>query len=171
MLKNKLFGFIFCFIIIITLFVGCGINENQENSDNTLTHESVITEELEIIEETEEVEDVTYPWDNGGKLPKDYTWEEYNKLDNELQMPFYHWFGSVEAFDEWMLNAQGKSSSNNLEGSTDAHTTYPWDNGGKLPKDYTWKEYNDLDKEYQIPFFRWFGSVEEFDKWMKEAKK
>ena len=42
--------------------------------------------------------DVSAPWDNGGKKPEEYTWEEFEALDGEMQMAFQN---SIDDFDKW----------------------------------------------------------------------
>ena len=54
-------------------------------------------------------EETTRPlpeWNKPGKTPDQYTWEEYQALSGEEQEAFFRWFGSVEAFEEWMDMAQ-----------------------------------------------------------------
>ncbi|MBO5069615.1 MAG: hypothetical protein J6C37_04555, partial [Roseburia sp.] len=103
-----------------------------------------------------EVQEVTQtnPWENGEKKPSDYTWEEFNALTGAQQIAFQNSFESVEAFDEWLQEAQFGDTDN------------PWENGGKQPKDYTWKEFEALTPAQQMAFQRSFGSIEEFEKWL-----
>ncbi len=42
------------------------------------------------------------PWENGGKAPSEYTWEEFLALSGEEQMAFQNAFGSSEDFEAWM---------------------------------------------------------------------
>jgi hypothetical protein len=49
------------------------------------------------------------PWENGGKKPSEYTWEEFNALDGLQQEFFFLWFDSADAFEVWMTEAQKKS--------------------------------------------------------------
>ena len=42
------------------------------------------------------------PWETGGKLPEDYTLEEYLNLSEDLQYAFREYFGSDADFDAWL---------------------------------------------------------------------
>lgn len=53
----------------------------------------------------EESEPTAASWDKMGKIPNEYTWEEYQALSLEEQDAFYLWFGSIEAFEAWMTAA------------------------------------------------------------------
>jgi len=90
----------------------------------------------------------------GNKKPEDYSWEEYLALPDEQKDAFFESFGSTEAFDEWLEKARGEAGE------------YPWENGEKQPKDYTWEEYLALPDEQKDAFFESFESLEEFDKWL-----
>ena len=95
------------------------------------------------------------PWENGGKKPRDYTWEEFEALTAGQQVAFQDSFGNFEDFEAWMYNAMYGSSNN------------PWENGGKKPNDYTWEEFEVLTAGQQIAFQEAFGSLEAFDKWLQ----
>ena len=43
-----------------------------------------------------------FPWDNGGKQPSEYTWEEYEALTVEEQDAFFGSFNSMEEFEAWL---------------------------------------------------------------------
>lgn len=45
------------------------------------------------------------PWENGGKQPIEYTWEEFEKLSGEQQEIFVESFDSAEEFEKWEKNA------------------------------------------------------------------
>ncbi len=99
------------------------------------------------------------PWDNGGKQPEDYTWEEFEALPAEQQMAFQESFGGFEEFDNWMQEATYEeipafSASN-----------------GKSLEDYTWEEFENMSDEDQIRFQDSFDSFEDFDKWLQNAQK
>ena len=53
-------------------------------------------------EDSEKVE----KWNKSGKKPNEYTWEEYQELSPQEQDSFFQWFGSVDAFEEWMYSWQ-----------------------------------------------------------------
>ena len=92
------------------------------------------------------------PWENGGKQPKEYTWEEFEALDAPEQMAFQNSFDSIEDFDEWLQKAQSGDLSN------------PWENGGKKPEEYTWEEFEALAPEQQMAFQ---NSMEDFEEWFE----
>lgn len=95
------------------------------------------------------------PWTNGGKLPDKYTWKEFQALTGNQQIAFQKWFESDEAFDAWMQAAKRTQEKN------------PWENGGKEPSAYTWREFLQLTSEQQIAFQNWFGSSAAFEEWMQ----
>lgn len=41
------------------------------------------------------------PWENGGKQPSEYTWDEYEALNGFQQDAFFESFDSVEDYEEW----------------------------------------------------------------------
>ncbi len=102
---------------------------------------------------------ISVPWENGGKQPSDYTWEEFEALTADQQMVFQNSFGKIEDFEKWMEKAQGT-----------AEIETPWENGGKNPKDYTWEEFEALTAEQQMAFQSSFEKSEDFEKWMEEAQ-
>lgn len=87
------------------------------------------------------------PWElTGAKQPKDYTWDEYNKLTFNQQMAFQNYLGAKE-FENWMNKAESKPAAN------------PWEQAGaKQPKDYTWAEFNALTAEQQLAFQKHLGA-------------
>lgn len=97
------------------------------------------------------------PWDNGGKAPSAYTWDEFEALTAEQQIAFQESFGNLNAFMNWMDEAQM------------VELELPWDNGGKQPEDYTWEEFIALSPELQIAFQNCFENLESFDEWMQRA--
>ena len=46
------------------------------------------------------------PWDNGGKQPSEYTWEEYEALNGFQQDAFFESFDSVEDYEDWFEKNQ-----------------------------------------------------------------
>ena len=101
---------------------------------------------------------IEYPWDiPGGKLPEEYTWEEFEALSSEHQIGFQNVLG-MEAFDAWMEQAQSQPEE------------YPWDApGAKQPEEYTWEEFEALSPNHQIRFQNVMGS-EAFEAWMEQAQ-
>lgn len=53
------------------------------------------------LEEAEEIE-VYLPWENGGKKPSEYTWEEFEALDGAQQIKFQDSFKNFKAFEKWL---------------------------------------------------------------------
>ena len=102
---------------------------------------------------------VYIPWEDGGKQPWEYTWEEYEFLTAPQKEAFYDVFGTAEAFDAWMRDANGIVAP-----------IYPWENDGKQPEEYTWLEYEQLTPAEKDAFFDSFDSVEAFDMWMQNAQ-
>ena len=100
------------------------------------------------------------PWEAAGaKQPADYTWAEFEALTAGQQIAFQNSFSSIEAFDEWLQEAQSAGSS--------SEQTNPWEaEGAKQPADYTWAEFEALTAGQQMAFQNSFGSIEEFDKWL-----
>ena len=92
-----------------------------------------------------------------GKEITDYTWVEFESLSGEEQIRFQNSFSSQEAFETWMNDA--KTEKYNL----------PWENGGKQPEEYTWKEFEALSGAQQIQFQKTFESIEKFDEWLQKT--
>lgn len=101
-------------------------------------------------------------WNKAGKLPDEYTWEEYQLLSNEEKDAFYNWFEAAWAFENWKLRAEAIANE-------DVKPVPQWNRPGKLPKDYTWEEYQQLSNEEKDAFFNWFGSVWAFEIWMEQV--
>lgn len=88
----------------------------------------------------------------------DYTWEEYEQLDDTEKEQFYESFSSNEEFNLWMTEAKKKADS-------------PWIKEGRNPKDYSWEEFEALTDTQKELFYDTFASNEDFDFWVSEAKK
>ncbi len=130
-----------CIILMILSFcVLCSGCSASKNSDLSSTSE------------------IDPPWENGGKLPAEYSWEEFVDLDGALQIKFQNSFGSDEEFEEWMIDAQSEKEE------------IPWENNEKNPSEYTWDEFVSLSGYLQIQFQNSFSNSEEFEKWMEKAK-
>ena len=104
------------------------------------------------------------PWEMGGKVPIEYTWEEFEALEGVHKDLFFESFGSVEAFDVWMIQAGGPVQQEAQE------MERPWETGGNAPAEYTWEEYQALSPELQDAFFESFDSAESFDAWKNAAE-
>lgn len=102
-----------------------------------------------------------FHWDEPGKKPNDYTWEEYQSLTSDKKEAFYQWFGSQADFEAWLEHAK----------STESEPSLPdWNKPGKQPDEYTWLEYQALSIEDRDAFFLWFASEDAFETWMNKAK-
>jgi len=97
------------------------------------------------------------PWENGGKMPEEYTWAEFEALDGAQQIAFQNYFERFEDFEAWMEKAQCAGRKN------------PWEDGGKAPEDYTWAEFEALDGAQQIAFQNYLGE-EGFEAWMEKVQ-
>ena len=104
-----------------------------------------------------QMQPTVHPWDEpGAKQPEEYTWAEFEALDEEHQIAFQNVLG-FEAFDAWMNQAQSQAAAN------------PWDEpGAKQPEEYTWEEFEALSGEEQIAFQNFMG-FDAFDAWMNQA--
>lgn len=132
--------------------------EEQDSFFRWFPAESVFEEWLESVKPTEP----SIPgWNKPGKLPEEYTWEEYQALSMEEQESFFLWFASESDFQAWKDSAKPVETEPPVQ---------KWDKTEKLPKEYTWEEYQALEPEEQERFFQWFGSVSSFEKWMKKVK-
>lgn len=124
---------------------------------NSFTSMGAFEEWLFDVQNPEKEEQSNLPWVNGGKQPRDYTWEEFEALTASQQMAFQNSFESMAAFDDWMQKAQEPASD------------LPWENGGKQPQDYTWDEFEALTAAQQMTFQNSFGSLEAFDAWLQRV--
>ena len=113
--------------------------------------------------EAPESTDVSLPWEKEGKQPQEYTWEEYQALDDSFKDAFFEAFGSVEAFDEWLAVVNGDTVK---EEFAQADPTLPTE---KRPEEYTWLEYESLTADEKDLFFESFDSPEAFGKWYNGA--
>lgn len=109
-----------------------------------------------------------YPWEVEKKQPADYTWEEYQKLDEAVKDAFFESFETAESFEQW-LDRVKPDIPEETPPSEEAVTQLPWESGGKKPEDYTWEEFEELTPEQQEEFFLSFSSAEAFEDWMLQA--
>ena len=98
------------------------------------------------------------PWEKpGAKQPADYTWKEFEALTEPQQMAFQEYLGE-EGFEAWLDKNQSK----------DQPVDNPWEKpGAKQPADYTWKEFEALNKAQQMAFQDYLGT-EGFDAWLRK---
>ena len=139
-----------CVVLLCCSFIaGCGNGTGKETETST---------KLEL------------PWENGGKQPSEYTWEEFEALDGTLRVAFQQSFGSMDNFNKWMKAAKGVNTQDpEPENDDDYQLELPWENGGKQPGEYTWEEFLALDGGMQIAFQQSFGSYEAFEQWQQSV--
>jgi len=103
------------------------------------------------------------PWEYpGAKQPADYTYAEFEALSIAQQMAFQNYFGSIDAFDAWLQNAQGGSGDSGSD-------LNPWEYpGAKQPSEYTYAEFEALPLGQQMAFQNHLGSA--FDVWLQNAQ-
>ena len=106
---------------------------------------------------TQAQENAVLPWENGGKQPAEYTWEEYEALSDFLKEAFFESFADPAEYDRWMRKAQGEEPPS-------------WEDGGKQPAEYTWEEYEAMSLEQQAEFQKSFESIQAFDEWVMQAQ-
>ena len=114
---------------------------------------------MEKVQREEPTEESSVlPWEQGGKQPADYTWEEFEALSAEHQMAFQNALGA-EAFEAWLNQAQNPVEPN------------PWDQpGARQPADYTWEEFEALSAAHQMTFQNELGE-ERFEEWLMQAQR
>lgn len=144
---------IICLIISMAVVIGCSSCRTQQNKETPETTLLPTEKTLTQLEEN------TVPWEAAGaKQPKDYTWEEYLALTDDLQYLFYNSF-EAGAFDAWLEENEPKAEGPQV----------PWETAGaKKPSDYTWEEYNNLSADQQAAFYNWFGSEAAFETWLQQ---
>ena len=181
--KKKITIIIICSVVATLIFIGAFyvynvINDNnskafQNPSEYTLKEYDALSEEDKKAFEdsfdsfddfstwmTNEINAKTeMPWDvSGAKQPKDYNWEEYEKLSDEQKDEFKNSFSSEKAFDKWLRKAKSQISG------------LPWnEKNAKKPPEYTLDEYTALNEEEREAFSYYFESEDDFSTWMTNA--
>ena len=135
-MKRVLYLLLAFTILLSVILTGC-----SEEEATPATPKETTTQSLSL------------PWEDGSKLPEDYTYEEFEKLTAEQQLAFQKTFESPEDFNSWLLNAEK------------ARVEVPWDNGGKQPVDYTWEEFEALSDEQKMVFQNSFEDNKDFEEW------
>lgn len=91
------------------------------------------------------------PWEEGGKLPEDYTLEEYLNLSEDLQYAFREYFGSEAAFNAWF-------ESKIEEDAPEEEDPF----AGMELEDFTFDDYFEMDRTEQAAFCeKYFGGSED----------
>lgn len=110
----------------------------------------------EWFAENGENEILLYPWDIEGKLPEEYTWEEYEKLNEVEKKAFKESFLTEEQFNLWKDSVFGIGER-------------PWEDENKDISEYTWEEFEDLTPAQQEEFLSSFDTPEALEKWLNNA--
>ena len=94
----------------------------------------------------EKVQEEESPWEeSGAKQPGDYTWEEYLALNATQKNAFQEYLGA-RGYEQW------------LEKVLDQDADMPWkEPDAKQPRDYTWKDYQNLTEAQQVAFREHLG--------------
>ena len=58
------------------------------------------------MEKAQGIEEDNVPWEEGGKQPNEYTWQEFNDLSKANQIKFQESFKNIDEFDKWLQKAQ-----------------------------------------------------------------
>ncbi len=128
-------------VLVLTIgiiAVGCG-SKDEQDADSDIN--------------------IELSWENGGKAPEEYTWEEFNALTGPQQIKFQNSFEEFKDFEDWMAEAQAEDD-----------VDLPWVKEGRSPSDYTWDEFIALEGAHQIQFQNSFESTDKFEEWMNEAQ-
>ena len=149
--KMMLFGAVcVCIVVLVAGFLFWG-NPQDRQKDKEKQTDSTEVHTPEIV----------YPWEQGGKTPDQYTWEEYEKLTSQQAEAFRNWFGSAEAFETW---------KNGVQDREEGQPFLPWEQGGKTPDQYTWEEYEKLTSQQAEAFYDWFESADVFEAWKNSVQ-
>lgn len=114
------------------------------------------------MQSAQPAQETTMPWDKDGRMPYEYTWEDYHQLTLKQQNAFIEWFDDETDFEAWMQQAQAE----NL-----AAAAMPWEKGAKKPDSYTWAEYEALTVAQKNAFSEWFQDAFLFEAWMENAQR
>ena len=92
------------------------------------------------------------PWEiKGAKKVEEYTWEEFEDLDQIHQEIFIDSFDGEISFEEW-LKTEKKEETFIFSGN----------------KNYTWEEFQAMDKEQQEQFINSFTEDGSFEDWLEK---
>lgn len=113
---------------------------------------SVHPEESEIL-----------PWEvDGAKKIVDYTWQEFEALDQINQEIFIDSFGEEFTFDQWLEREQPKDAVANNEAQVDFDRDV---------NAYSWEEFESMSKEQQEIFINRFEDDDSFNAWLERESK
>ena len=130
-------------------------NDNQYDETDKVDNNTMYDEPEKMEDEKPDL----LPWENGGKTPSKYTYEEFESLTGAQQMAFQKYLG--DNFDAWLQQAQGGIVEDNTE-----DIDLPWENGGKTPSKYTYEEFESLTGAQQMAFQK----AIDFDAWLESVQ-
>lgn len=113
-------------------------------------------------EETTVGDDLNLPWENGGKAPQEYLWDEFQSLSPLLQEMFFESFATQDAFEEWMERARNGET---IADTTDSQSTF-FEN----PDTYTYEQFMSLTEDEQEIFVDSFETYDDFLNWMANVQ-
>lgn len=105
--------------------------------------------------------ELNLPWENGGKPPVEYLWEEFQNLSPLQQEMFFESFIIEDDFEEWMEKARnGEVIADETEPPTEIfeHSAF-----------YTYEEFIGLSEDDQEIFVDSFETYESFQSWLKSV--
>lgn len=111
--------------------------------------------------ESDEAEDSSVSIDLNGKNPKDYTWEEYQKLAPEEKAVFPDCFKDMNAYNEWYEKNKEETVGEDFSVSIDLN--------GRNPEDYTWEQYQALTQDEKAIFPDYFENMEAYKTWYERV--
>lgn len=105
-----------------------------------------------------------------GKLPNEYSWEEYASMAPEDKDLFFESFESPEAFELWLNAVNPPIPQSDVTETDSLIDNNSWNTDNKPLNDYTWDEFESLTPEQQEDFFLSFASADDFEEWMFQSK-
>lgn len=106
--------------------------------------------------------DLNLPWENGGKTPQEYLWDEFQSLSPLQQEMFFESFATQDAFEEWMERVR---NGEEIVDTTDLQNTF-FEN----PDAYTYEQFINLTEDAQEIFVDSFETYEDFLNWMAKVQ-
>lgn len=106
-------------------------------------------------------QEATLPWENEGAKPvEEYTWEEFESLEQQQQEIFVDSFDNDNAFEQWL---ERENPQEELEVPTLSFAD-------KKPEEYIWEEFEALDQQQQEQFIDGFAGEMTFEQWLEREK-
>lgn len=105
----------------------------------------------------------TLPWEEeSGKELADYTWEEYEQWDGEIQIAFQNAFTDAALFQKWMDHVHPTQ----MEPEEDENSFV---SSQSNLAEYTWNDFQSMTVDEQMAFQNAFPNAEAFENWMKKV--